>query len=889
MNAIVPFTPAVPVEGQETFVGSPFGVEVQERIVLPPGLTLAEMVDQAVPEHKELARARLQITIMRGSSWMAVDASVWHRTRLKVGVRLFITVTPGGGRLKTVLGVLVTAAAYAVAGPLAAAIVPGLGVFGTALVGAGITLLGTALISLLFPTQERDDSKTRGTDRIEGLRNVARPGEPLRTIFGTMRIAPDYVVPPYTEIAGDEQYVRAVFCVGYGHHELSDFRIGDTSIDEYEDITLEIQDGSTIGGPFNLVNQTVIEDRYGLEMLHREKLDAQGVGTGVYNNPNITRMTANHASSFTVIVGFPSGLVAYDNDGNPEPYTVSWSVQWREKGATAPSAPIQIDTREARLNAFFRSVTIPVSVRGPVEVTVRRVLPEADSSQIIDQITLISIQTHRAENPINVDFPLCMVAVRIRASYQLNGTLDSFNCLASRLTADFDGAAWVNQKTDNPASHFLRVLRSSEGAAPLPDSAIDWDMLQEFHTFCADKGLTYNGDLTDSGSMLERLAEVAAAGRAAPRYTGTQWTMVMDRPSNDVVAHFSPLNVSDIRWSKQFPLHPHAYRVPFLDAGEDYEVAEQNVPWPGVDEADIVLTETLQLSGKVYADEVFREARRKQYEAIYRDHSYTFTVDGIARPETRGDLVALSFDTVDQTLFYARVGGVQDRVVTLIDEVEFEAGQAYAIRFVEHGTDRDASLVSLLEPRDAGMTNVITLSAGMTAPEPGTTVYFGPAGEETIKGYIVEVSPAGKGWSYTVVPAAPEIDALTDAEIIPEWIPIIGAIPDDSTTVPSVPGIPIITQISDTGGAAPLVSVYVDDDRDALVRAVQVEIDYRKVTVADPDPAWNSYRFYTASRSVTIANYAPGDDMEFRVRGLSAAAVYSPYSAVLTYTLADQP
>ena len=82
---------------------------------------------------------------------------------------------------------------------------------------------------------------------------------------------------------------------------------------------------------------------------------------------------------------------------------------------------------------------------------------------------------------------------------------------------------------------------------------------------------------------------------------------------------------------------PDGFRIQFLDATNDYKPAERIVPWPGKENAEMLLTEELVLPGKTDPAEVYREGRRKQYEAIYRPDVYTVSRDGPVQVAVRGE------------------------------------------------------------------------------------------------------------------------------------------------------------------------------------------------------------------------------------------------------------
>jgi hypothetical protein len=56
---------------------------------------------------------------------------------------------------------------------------------------------------------------TRNVYRIQGWRNDVRPGEVIPMAFGKMRYAPPFAATSWTEIVGDDQYIRALFSFGY--------------------------------------------------------------------------------------------------------------------------------------------------------------------------------------------------------------------------------------------------------------------------------------------------------------------------------------------------------------------------------------------------------------------------------------------------------------------------------------------------------------------------------------------------------------------------------------------------------------------------------------------------------------------------------------------------
>jgi hypothetical protein len=198
---------------------------------LPSGLTIAEIVNLALPRAtvQDLAHARVALVTERGSVIVAPEH--WARVRPRPGVHVVIRIVPGKDALRSILSVVVSIAAIAIGqvwlGPALA------GTFGLSagawagITALGVTVLGNLLINALIPpTKAKNDKST--SYQITGWQNKLDPNGVVPMIMGEVRYAPPFAATSYTEVVGDLQYIRAIFCFGYGDVALSDFQIGDT-------------------------------------------------------------------------------------------------------------------------------------------------------------------------------------------------------------------------------------------------------------------------------------------------------------------------------------------------------------------------------------------------------------------------------------------------------------------------------------------------------------------------------------------------------------------------------------------------------------------------------------------------------------------------------------
>ena len=300
---------------------------------LPQGLTVAEYVHAALPGASEadLLQARVALVTPLGS--MSLEREHWCLMRPKDGVRVVIRIVPDKDALKAVLAIVVTIAAVALGNVFGATIAGSLGVsnaVGTALVTAGASMIGQLLLNALIPPPEADT--TGGTSySVTGWRNKLDPDGALPVVLGTMRYAPPFAARPYTEIVGDDQYLRSLFVFGEGQLDIDDLRIGETSLSEYEEVELEVRSGLVSDLPVSLIPQQVVEEQIGVELtrpLPRNDAGDVIVGGAAIETP-VVRTTGSDAAGASLIIAFPAGLNKFTTSGKKLSHSVEVRVEQR--------------------------------------------------------------------------------------------------------------------------------------------------------------------------------------------------------------------------------------------------------------------------------------------------------------------------------------------------------------------------------------------------------------------------------------------------------------------------------------------------------------------------------------------------------------------------------
>jgi len=864
---------------------------------LPMGLTVAEIVATTLPAALN-GELPLRVTLVNERGAVVIERENWQFVRPRPGVRVVIRVLPGKNALRSILQVVVAIAAIAIgqfwAVPLAGALGVSVGV-AQGLLTLGVTALGNLLINALVPPASTDpatsnsDSDVKQSFTIQGWKNRLAPDEPVPVVFGKHRYAPPFAAISYTEIVGDIQYIRSLFVVSYGQVKLSEFMIGTTNLDEYDEVEIETRDGLASDEPITLYPKQVVEDLAGTDLTRpKPRDDAGNVISGAATEEPVVRYSAANGTGASVIVSFPGGLFNYDNNGNLQSLTVSIRIRYRALDSGDDWTEVTtLNVSAGKREAFYRQHSWEFPARGRYEIEVTRMTDERTSSRVQDRSVLVAVQTTRPEYPLNFDKPLAIVAVRIKATYQLNGSLDNLSALCSRVCLDWDSGTgtWIERETTNPASLFRFALQSDANAYPVADSAINLTQLAEWHDYCALKGLEFNfvqdGDL----ALLETLQLIAAAGRATPQHDGVQWGVVVDKPQELVIDHISPRNSDNFNWQRTYFDPPDAFRIPFFDETNDYEPAERIVPWPGF-AGEIEVTEEIELPGKTNPDEIWIEGRRRQYELLHRPNRYSATQDGAARVATRGDLVMGSFDTLDQTQIASRVKKVTGKMIVLDEDVTMEAGENYAIRFRSGLSEADTigtSTVRSVATKEE-TTNALTLDGSGLMPEVGDIVHFGRSVSESLP-LIVKGVEAGDDFTSHVVmiDASPVIDTLTDAEAPPIWSGVIGSELNDPLLVPAAPVFTTVrTGIAGTGTADGL-DVLISQGVGSSAIVGSFDVEHRLNGTTD----WTVENIPSADGGLSIAGYTSGDTVNLRARALTPNNTAGPYNTTATVTIGE--
>lgn len=746
------------------------------------GSSITEILIEALSERPDLQLRRDFIVHIDGHP---IEEKNWSRVRVKKGAT--VTFTPrlqGSDTLRTVLGVVVAVAALIVA-PYAAGLIFAAGstalTVGSALIAGGIILAGTLALNALFPVAPAAPNvDSVALNSIQGAQNQSNPFGPVPVVLGTHLQSPFYAAKPYTEIVGDDQWLRVLFCLGHGPLQIENMQIGASPISYYSDFAVDVRQGFVGDPPITLYPGQV--DELPLAVTLSDTVDPAGVqgGNGVWADGTTSANTDEISLDFTAT----QGIAAVDGQGNPYPWSAVVGTRYRPSGSSGAWTPGPSVTFTRSYSPTRMGVNFPV-VRGLYEVQVQKQTGDGDPQFVQDTIVWTALRSMKYAPPISFPKPLALVALRIRASGQLSGVLNTFNCICTSLVNSYSGSGstWnANTPSQNPADLFRHVLQGPANARPVADSQIDIDNLQDWWTYCTANGFKFNQVVTSTGSVYDQLYTIATTGRAVPTFIDGKWGVIWDQPAASIVQHFTPRNSWGFQGQHPYAQQPDGWRVSFINEDNGYTQDERIVYDDGFDATNATLFEGIQFPGVTDPALIWKHGRYQIAQSRLRPEKISLSVGWEHLICTRGDRVRVTHDVLLIGLASGRVKSVVGQVVSFDEMVTIQTARTYGVQF---RIPDDARIIDrAVDPSVvAGEYLSLTLVGDLSSIVAGNLFAFGETNQES-SNYRVQGIAHQKDLvaTLTLVDDAPAI-STADQGVIPPYNPNI-TIPPDPLTLP---------------------------------------------------------------------------------------------------------
>jgi len=822
---------------------------------LPAGGSIADMLAIAGAD-PALARYGIihLVDPRRPDTAVVVPRELWARVRPKAGMVIVATVRPAGGGgggggknpLRTVLTLAVVVAAAAVTwgvgswlaesgmawattvGANGIATLSFAGQLVAGLAGAAVTMLGSLAINALIPPardavseyQAGSADATRYT--LTGTRNGARPWQTIRKVMGRRRVSPDLWGEMWREVVGDKTYVRIPLLIAEGPLKLSDWRVGDTPLDDIKGVELEVREGWEDDGPITLYANDRHTEGYTISLTAE---------AGWFQ-----RRSAAAADELVWEVCFPRGLARVSGESSREAASVELELQYAPAGSDA-WVPVVLVDGSTTITDKVIGTTVLRSLRskaagGQYDTRMRRVTPDATSNSVIDTCQWVSLSTITYRDSITVT-GVARAVLRVEAGEETSGVLDQVSCLAEAYAKVPDGAGgWVWALTRNPADWFIDAL-TRWSAEPCAYDELHLPSLADWRAECAtlDSGgaakwcfdVVYEQDVT----LRQVLLDICAAGRARLAAPEGKLGVVRDVVQAAPTQCIGPAISWGFREREVYTDLPHGLRVRFEDETNDYKVDEVYYLAPGYDASTATRWEVLETVGVTRHAQTYRLGRYHYACAIHRPTTYETHTNIAQLDYEEGDLVEVQHPVILAGLVDAFVVEVlrndAGRVVAvrIDDQATMEAGVRYGVRLRRRGSGiRVTDTVEVIcQP---GETDTLTFAAPLAiAYEPMEDDYlqFGVLGQVGLAAIVSRITPeADMGAMLTLLDAAPEIVAADD-----------GPIPDRSVIMTPRPGLS-----RPAPAAVPMVSI-TSDESVMAVSSAGAPIPRIVIALAPPD------------------------------------------------------
>lgn len=860
----------------------------------PEGMTVAEMLG----EHAGPA-LRVWVGDVR------VAREHWKRVRPKAGtivtVRAVAMDGDGNKVLRTVLQVAVLIAAnYFFPGG-------GAGIAGR--IGYAATVIGgTLAVNALVPPQlPRADRPATGLQALAGSQNQMSPFGPVPRVLGRTRVYPPFAARPYTEVVGNDQYLRVLLCLGYGPLEISDMKIGETPISvagavlaqgavlvgtTYDNVQFEISSVPT------LFSNDVFEEGLSIDM--NTDGDQQ------------LRVSQLDARELSIDIAFPIGLNSVDDDGDKKATRVAFKVEYRQTGtggawlnvkdaagfqlagATHYVIGSDIYFEGRTFNGLRGSARWQVAL-GQYDVRITRVqtyfnqpvfgwrsdFGDFNNTKGYHRATWTSLRSVGSVS-LTPRADLLYLAMRIKATSQLNGLVDTVNCIARSVLNVWDGATWTPTATSNPAWCYLDAACGVATERPLDKTTRFFlNELKAWADDCTAAGREFNCEVASTygrTTVFELMREIAAVGRASFSMRDGKYTVVRDLPGLTPVQVFTPRNSWGFSVDKSFQQVPHALRLRFANAQAGYALDERVVYDDGYSSANATRFESLELRGITDPVQSWKEARYHLAVARLRADTFALYADIENLVCQRGDLVRIGHDVIRAGLASGRIKVVAGADLTLDELVTMEAGLIYAVRIRK--ADGTIALKTLITA--AGQQQTVTMTSAEAGVAAGDLFVFGELDQETIAAKVLRIEPGADLTARLVL--VPDAGGVQTADAgVP---PVHQGPTSDNPLAPETPRVyhvqsdETVLLVATGGGLTSQILVYYGFQASSRPPAVTVEAQYKLSSQA----AWMPMP--TVSAEAGQLNLLPvedGLDYDFRLRAIAADGTPSEWTTVSAY------
>ncbi len=607
----------------------------------------------------------------------------WRKTRIKKGDEVrFISKPRGGGgggqgggsSTKSIIGLVGIIALSLLAPGIGTAIGGFLGtVVSTAVLAGGAFLLNTVLGA--GAASSAVDTKQPTLYQFGAQSNSARPLDVIPVRYGRTKSYLDYAAVPWSEFIGDDQYLNLLLVHGLGKYQREQILIEDTVLwdsttglsSSFSDVEFQFaQPGDNITlFPLNVATS--------VEVSGQELPDTTAYVGGYIANASGT--TAN-AIAIDVVLGQGLGL---RGSSGITVWLCAITAQYRPVNSVgvptgAWTQLFQKDIHGSSTKPIRVSVKTAVAP-GRYEVRLKRDLgPHADA---IDQVNWAGLRSYLTGTQA---FPgLTVTAIRMKSTAQLTqASSGKFGAIDTRIIPTWNGSAWVDAATRNPAWAMLDIATNTDYGCRRPLAKIDTQALSALATKANTRGDKFDYEFRSVVPATDAIDTALATVRSKHRWQGDILSVVRDEwqtlPQFFITDQEIVRGSFTVDYQLQSADSSDAVIVEYLDE-ETWSPQEVQVP-EGVSPQ---FATRVQIPGLVQRAQAYREAKFLWLQNAYRRIRPTITTEHDGRLLSVGSVITLQSEIPQEWGASGEVVARSGTSLTLEPAPTWEAGQSYVV------------------------------------------------------------------------------------------------------------------------------------------------------------------------------------------------------------------
>jgi hypothetical protein len=436
--------------------------------------------------------------------------------------------------------------------------------------------------------------------------------------------------------------------------------------------------------------------------------------------------------------------------------TASDTAQYYAEFRFTPKIPDQYKIRLTRVQTIFQYTSQKISAMSYISTTTRFDRPQVNT-----------IKRHT------------FMELKIRATNQISGTVDSLNAVVSAVIPVYNQTTevWELGTTSNPAWILADLLTGAVNKKPVSRDRLHMPSLIEWANYADEIPVTppslapevfqfprfsCNFILDFSTSLKGIIESIGGATQASLNIVDGKYGVLIDRLQTVPVQVFTPRNYTNFSSSRTYAPVTQGLKVKYNDPAAGWVLTEKVIYNDGFNEDNITEElEELQTFGITNDEQAWRYGRYMLSQAALRQETISIQVDFEYMVCSRGDYVQFTQDVMKVGGRPARVKSISGTIVTVDDGIDTTIGPTYG--YVFRG-------VSGIETSTLTPLTSTTFDLDGTLPQVGDLIVIGVVGTIVFDCIVKAINPIDNlSANITLVEKADAIYTSLETGIVPPY------------------------------------------------------------------------------------------------------------------------